>query len=201
MHTIEEQIAFYRQQCVSIFKPAAMQISAMTNEFYIKHSYCEDFGCPFVPIPVTPGGDTVCVPVSFSFSPQPFQYTSYVLPYKGDNCSTILTVLPDRSSSSSSGSSTGSLVLVSPDDEEVAKERETLYNVTVAVQIPRKYAPKEVIRFSSSKQVYQVGEDGLLHGIPNFKTFLALGLDFDDVHVVYDEQQALAPIGDMLPEK
>lgn len=190
MTSADEQISFYRQQCVPIFKPAAMQISAMVNEFYIKHEFCEDFGCPFVPIPIRPGGDSLCVPVSFSFTPRAFQYTSYVLPYKGDNCSTILTVLPDKEGNSAAAV-----------NDVLSLEREAMYNVTLAVQQQRKYVPKELIRFSSGKQVYQVGDDGLLHGIPNFKTFLALGLDFDDVHVVGDEQQAMAPIGDMLPEK
>lgn len=187
MASIQEQTAFYRQQCVSIFKSAGMQISAMINEFYIKNSVCHDFGCPFVPIPIKPGGDTICVPVTFTYTPQPFRYTSYVLPYKGDNCSTILNVLSNISDE--------------PSTSVLSLEREVLYNVTIAVQTPRKYEPKELIRFSSGKQVYQVGEDGKLHGVPNFKTFLALGLDFDDVHVVADEQQSLAQIGDMLQEQ
>jgi hypothetical protein len=53
------------------------------------------------------------------------------------------------------------------------------------------------IRFTDSTQVYQV-QGGVLRGIPNLGTFIKLGLDFDDVKVLYASDRPGYRFGPML---
>lgn len=56
------------------------------------------------------------------------------------------------------------------------------------------------VRFTDSTQVYLM-QDGQLRGIPNLKTFISLGLDFDDVKVIFANERESYTFGDMLPSK
>jgi hypothetical protein len=53
-------------------------------------------------------------------------------------------------------------------------------------------------RFTDSQQVYVV-QNGVLRGIPNLHTFIAMGFDFDNVKVLYASDRPGYSIGDMLP--
>lgn len=55
-----------------------------------------------------------------------------------------------------------------------------------------------LVRFTDSAQVY-ISQSGVLRGIPNLKTFIAMGKDFDDVKVYYASDRPGYSIGDMLP--
>jgi hypothetical protein len=46
--------------------------------------------------------------------------------------------------------------------------------------------------------VYVV-QNGVLRGIPNLHTFIAMGFDFDNVKVLYASDRPGYSIGDMLP--
>ena len=55
-----------------------------------------------------------------------------------------------------------------------------------------------LIRFTDGQQVYQA-KDNILHGVPNLKTFLTFGKDFDEVVVVHANEKGDYNIGDMMP--
>lgn len=55
-----------------------------------------------------------------------------------------------------------------------------------------------VVRFTDSTQVY-IMQNQHLRGIPNLKTFIHMGLDFDDVKVIFANERESYKFGDMLP--
>lgn len=55
-----------------------------------------------------------------------------------------------------------------------------------------------LLRFTDSTQVY-IAKSGILHGIPNLKTFMTLGRDFDEVTTVYASDRPGYTIGEDLP--
>ena len=54
-----------------------------------------------------------------------------------------------------------------------------------------------LVRFTDGSQVYIV-KDGVLRGIPNLKTFIAMGLDFDNVKAYYVSDKKSFKMGTML---
>lgn len=56
-----------------------------------------------------------------------------------------------------------------------------------------------VCRFTDSTQVY-VMQNGVLRGIPNLHTFIAMGYDFDNVKALYASDRPGYSIGAMLPQ-
>ena len=54
-----------------------------------------------------------------------------------------------------------------------------------------------LIKFTKEAQVYIV-KDSVLRGIPNLKTFIAMGLDFDNVRSFHTDEKAYYKFGDML---
>jgi len=56
----------------------------------------------------------------------------------------------------------------------------------------------DLIRFTDGAQVF-LAKAGALRGVPNLKTFMTLGRDFDEVKVVYASEKMRYTFGDMLP--
>jgi len=56
----------------------------------------------------------------------------------------------------------------------------------------------DLVRFTDSAQVY-ISRGGELRGVPDLKTFLTLGRDFDEVKVLYASERLSYDIGQMLP--
>lgn len=53
----------------------------------------------------------------------------------------------------------------------------------------------QAVKTPSSKSVYYI-EDGTLHHIPDWNTFVSLGYDVDDIKVISDEELAKIPMGE-----
>lgn len=67
-----------------------------------------------------------------------------------------------------------------------------------ALHAPLKLSENALIRFADSTQVY-INKKGILQGVPNLKTFMTLGKDFDEVKTLYAADRPSYKIGDMLP--
>jgi hypothetical protein len=77
-------------------------------------------------------------------------------------------------------------------------EPKTYIEWLAPLRTPPNMTEGDLFRGVNSKQVYVV-RDNLLRGIPNLKTFMTLGRDFDEVHVVNDYIIAMMPMGPDLP--
>ena len=84
-----------------------------------------------------------------------------------------------------------SQMMYGEDPHTYIKWMETLY-------APMKLDANALVRFTDSTQVY-LNKDGVLRGVPNLKTFMTLGRDFDEVKTIYASERGGYSIGDMLP--
>ncbi len=67
-----------------------------------------------------------------------------------------------------------------------------------ALHAPLKLPENALVRFDDGTQVY-VNKMDVLRGVPNLKTFMTFGRDFDETKILYAADRPYYKIGDMLP--